>query len=97
MPRLWVVNASPLSILGKIDQLPLLFQLASSPVVPVGVGRELEAVFDDLAARKCAAALSIPVRGTLGLLLLAKMDIGRPSEQRLPKGGMWPNQRADFS
>jgi hypothetical protein len=31
-----------------------------------------EAILDDLAARKCAAAFSIPVHGTLGLILLAK-------------------------
>ena len=31
-----------------------------------------EAVLDDRAARTCAAALDIPVRGTLGILLLAK-------------------------
>lgn len=33
-----------------------------------------EAILDDLAARKCAAALSVPVRGTLGILLLAKKE-----------------------
>jgi predicted nucleic acid-binding protein len=33
-----------------------------------------EVVLDDLAARKCAAALSIPLRGTLGVLLLAKRN-----------------------
>ncbi len=31
-----------------------------------------EAILDDLASRNCAIALSIPVRGTLGVLLLAK-------------------------
>lgn len=30
------------------------------------------AIIDDLAARRCAAALGVPVRGTLGLVLLAK-------------------------
>jgi predicted nucleic acid-binding protein len=33
-----------------------------------------EALLDDRAARNCAAALGIPVRGTLGILLLAKKD-----------------------
>ena len=32
----------------------------------------LEAIIDDLAGRKCAASLGIPVRGTLGTVLLAK-------------------------
>ena len=31
-----------------------------------------EAIIDDLAARKCAASLGIPVRGTLGIVLTAK-------------------------
>jgi predicted nucleic acid-binding protein len=31
-----------------------------------------EAIIDDLAARRCAAAFNIPVRGTLGLVLIAK-------------------------
>lgn len=33
-----------------------------------------EAIVDDRAARSCAASLRIPVRGTLGLVLLAKRD-----------------------
>lgn len=31
-----------------------------------------DVIIDDLAARKCAASLSIPVRGTLGIVLAAK-------------------------
>ena len=31
-----------------------------------------EAIIDDLAGRKCAASLDIPVRGTLGIVLVAK-------------------------
>jgi predicted nucleic acid-binding protein len=33
-----------------------------------------EAVVDDRAARKCAEVIGVPVRGTLGLLLLAKRE-----------------------
>ena len=33
-----------------------------------------EVILDDLASRKCATVLSIPVRGTLGVLLLAKKE-----------------------
>jgi len=40
-----------------------------------------EAVLDDLAARRCAAALGVEVRGTLGLVLLAKKQ-GRIAEAR---------------
>ena len=31
-----------------------------------------EAIVDDLAGRRCAASLNIPVRGTLGIVLVAK-------------------------
>jgi predicted nucleic acid-binding protein len=33
-----------------------------------------EAILDDRAARKCALSLKIPVRGTVGVILLAKKD-----------------------
>ena len=32
----------------------------------------LVAILDDLAARRCASALGIPTRGTVGVVLLAK-------------------------
>jgi len=32
----------------------------------------MEAIIDDLAGRKCAAYLKIPVRGTLGIVLVLK-------------------------
>jgi predicted nucleic acid-binding protein len=40
-----------------------------------------EAILDDRAARKCAAALGLRVRGTLGVLLLAKKE-GKVSSVR---------------
>jgi predicted nucleic acid-binding protein len=52
-----------------------------------------EAIVDDLAARRCAAALGIPVRGTLGLVLLAKqrgtIERARPLLEALREGGMY--------
>ncbi|MEN8218617.1 MAG: hypothetical protein ABFS56_20060 [Pseudomonadota bacterium] len=36
-----------------------------------------EVILDDLAARRCASALGIPVRGTLGLVLTAKQLLPR--------------------
>jgi len=33
-----------------------------------------EAILDDRAARNCAIALGIPLRGTLGVILLAKRE-----------------------
>ena len=52
-----------------------------------------EAIVDDLAARRCAAALSIPVRGTLGLVLLAQqrgvIPKARPVLEQLRQVGMY--------
>jgi predicted nucleic acid-binding protein len=35
---------------------------------------DYEAILDDRAARNCALSLGIPVRGTLGVILLAKRE-----------------------
>ena len=51
------------------------------------------AIVDDLTARRCAAALGIPVRGTLGLVLLAKrhgrVPLARPIIEVLVESGMY--------
>ena len=125
MADVWIVNSSPLIVLGKAGCLPLLKSLAGSLIVPRAVAAEIaggpvndparqwlahdgagciaspvlvppritalklgagesaviasalvqpgsEAILDDLAARRAAAALGIPVRGTLAVILTAK-------------------------
>jgi predicted nucleic acid-binding protein len=51
------------------------------------------AMVDDLAARRCATALGIPVRGTLGLVILAKqrgrIPAARPVVEALRRGGLY--------
>jgi len=51
------------------------------------------AAVDDLAARRCAATLRIPVRGTLGLVLVAKqrgwIKAARPVLERMRESGMY--------
>ena len=42
MTRKWVVNASPLIILGKISQIDLLHKLAETLVIPKAVAVEIE-------------------------------------------------------
>ena len=53
----------------------------------------MEAIVDDLAARKCAAFLQIPVRGTLGIVLVAKkrgiIPQARPLIEDLIRSGMY--------
>lgn len=54
------------------------------------------AVIDDLAARRCAESLEIPVRGTLGLVLTAKrrglIPAARPVLERLRAAGLFLSQ-----
>jgi predicted nucleic acid-binding protein len=125
MSRQWVVDASPLILLGKIEQINLLVKLCDDFIIPHGVAQEIAqgseqdyaklwladegsnwvskhnfidplvssyglgsgetqvisyakihpnwvAILDDRAARNCALSVKVPVRGTLGILLLAK-------------------------
>lgn len=56
-----------------------------------------EVIIDDLAARRCAAALGIPVRGTLGLVLTAKQRGHIPAARsvilQLRQAGMYLSNR----
>lgn len=126
--RGWIINASPLILLGKINRLDLLSQLPPFLIIPRSVSKEISAgpdadpakkwlchpssaqfikddvsvlpeilawdlgagetfvismamqtgdsvcVLDDLAARNCAKVFDIPVIGTLGILLKAKVS-----------------------
>jgi predicted nucleic acid-binding protein len=56
-----------------------------------------EAIIDDLAGRRCTAALGIPIRGTLGLILTAKrrgrIPQARSVLERLRQAGMYLSDR----
>ncbi|MEH1926720.1 DUF3368 domain-containing protein [Nostoc sp.] len=56
-----------------------------------------EVILDDLAARRCAAALGIPVRGTLGIVITAKqrgvIPTARPVLEQLRLCGMYLSDR----
>jgi predicted nucleic acid-binding protein len=143
---LWVVNASPIILLGKIGRVDLLRQLGPPVVIPEAAVLEIQrrgpadpavhalaqstwltevkpgpvvpavaaynlgagemavltyalaypgsgAVLDDQAARSCAAALSIPHQGTLGLVIYAKQQglipAARPLVEQLRQAGMY--------
>jgi predicted nucleic acid-binding protein len=53
----------------------------------------MEAIIDDLAGRRCAALLGIPVRGTLGIVLTAKqrgvIPAARPVLEQLIASGLY--------
>jgi len=143
--RVWVVNASPLILLGRIGRLDLLPRLSNQLMIPHAVMREVqegqeqdparvwvqgtgrqflcpsvpadpdvaswdlgpgetevlslcraaterEAIIDDDAARRCAIALGVPVRGTLGVIVLAKhkgiIPAARPVVEELTANGL---------
>jgi predicted nucleic acid-binding protein len=52
VPKKWVVNASPLIVLGRINHLFLLQHLAAELVVPAGVAREIAQGPEDDPARQ---------------------------------------------
>ena len=56
-----------------------------------------EAIIDDLAGRRCAASLNIPVRGTLGVVLVAKrrglIPEARPVIEEMMNAGLHLSRR----
>ncbi len=130
MSERWVLNASPIISLARVDRANLLFSIPDEVVVPQAVFDEVMAgpvtdaarvflqskesvivtsessseittwdlgsgetavlsfalahpnyvaILDDAAARKCANSFSIPVKGTLAVVLLAKQKNLIPS------------------
>ncbi|NBC18561.1 MAG: DUF3368 domain-containing protein [Bacteroidetes bacterium] len=64
-----------------------------SSVLALAYNDNREAIVDDRAARRCAKTLGIPVRGTLGIVLLAKkrgvIEAARPVVEGLVAQGMY--------
>jgi len=61
MPERWVVNASPLIVLAKIDRLNLINLLADDVLVPRAVVAEINAGPEDDPARSFLASSPFPV------------------------------------
>jgi predicted nucleic acid-binding protein len=59
--------------------------------------RGTDCILDDLAARRCADSLGLPVRGTLGLVILGKrrglFPKARPVLERMGRSGMYLSDR----
>jgi predicted nucleic acid-binding protein len=82
------LRSDPRLTLAAIEPIPSNIAawdlgLGESAVIAYGAahgGKTL--VLDDLAARRCAASLNLPVRGTLGLVLRAKQRGAIPSARQ---------------
>jgi len=67
----WLVISPVVNIPARIAEWRL--GAGESSVLALAVEHPgTEAIIDDSAGRKCAASLKIPVRGTLGIVLVAK-------------------------
>jgi len=68
-----------------------------SATVALALTHGLEAVIDDLAGRKCAESLGVPLRGTLGIVLAAKrrgvIPAARPVIEDLVSAGLYLSRR----
>lgn len=72
------INETEWLVIKPVTQVPIAiaeWRLGGGESSVLALASELpgtEAVIDDLAARKCAASLNIPVRGSLGIVLIAR-------------------------
>ncbi|MEC4812671.1 MAG: DUF3368 domain-containing protein [Scytonema sp. PMC 1069.18] len=92
----WLVVRDTLTIPTVIQSWDL--GLGESAVLTWGyVNPGTEVILDDLAARRCATTLGIPVRGTLGIVLTAKqrgvIPAARPVLEQLRLCGMYLSDR----
>jgi len=96
MSRRWVVNASPLILLGKIGHIALLSELSDQVIIPEAVVREIGAKPDGQGTLATIASLSnmrveaeIPVSSDL-----ATWGLGRGESQVLALAKATPGCRA---
>lgn len=97
-PTLRALEENPWLVVTEIDVPPLIQAWDLGPgesgvLAWAHSHRGALALLDDMAARRCAAALGIPVRGTLGLVILAKqrgeIRAARPVMEALRRGGLY--------
>lgn len=92
----WLVEQS-------VEEIPmsiLEWRLGAGESAVLALGLDhphTEVIIDDLAGRKCADSLDIPVRGTLGLVLVAKkrgvIPAARPVIEDMMRAGLYLSKR----
>lgn len=102
-PTVQALQKAPWLVITNTPAIPPLIQTwdlgegESSVLAWAHAHPGTEAIVDDLAARRCAATLGISVRGTLGLVLVAKkrglIPLARPVLEKLRQSGMYLSDR----
>ena len=71
--------------------------MGESSALALAADHQLEAILDDRKGRRCAASLNIPVRGTLGIVLVAKLRghiaEARPVIEGMMRNGLYLSQK----
>lgn len=96
MSRVWVVNASPLILLGKIGRVALLGELSDELIVPAVVAREVGAKPDGERIVSEIASL-VGTRIEEDIITspeIAAWNLGRGESQVLALAGTYPGSRA---
>jgi len=87
----WLVPVPNPSVPPSIQRWDL--GAGEAAVLSYALSRQAMAILDDRAGRRCALAHRIPLRGTLGLVLLAKrrgrIEAARPLLDDLREAGMY--------
>ena len=71
--------------------------VGESAVLALAAEHKVTAIIDDLAGRKCAASLGITLRGTLGIVLIAKkrglIPLARPVIEDMMRAGLYLSKK----
>lgn len=102
-PTVQALDSNPWLVIVDSGEVPPLVQAwdlgpGESAVLAWGCRHPgAEVIVDDLAARRCAAVMGIPTRGTLGLVLVARkrglITAARPVVNQLRQAGMYLSDR----
>lgn len=91
----WITQKSPISV--PINILEWRLGKGESGVIALALEHGFDAIIDDLQGRKCAASMNVPVRGTLGIVLVAKqrglIPTARPIMEDMMNAGLYLSKK----